>query len=56
MLPGRNSKDPGLFFIVCNDNGANYTADDAWLSVGRKSLVLDYETLVRVAEEADMVS
>ena len=56
MLPCRNSKDPGFIFIVRNDHGANYTADVVRVSIGLKSLVLDYETLVRVAEEADMVS
>jgi len=56
MLPCRNGKDPGFLFIVRNDDGANYTADVVRVSIGRKSLVLDYETLVRVAEEADVVS
>lgn len=56
MLPCRNSKDPGFIFLVPNDDGTNNTADNVRLSIGLKSLVLDYETSVRVAEEADMVS
>ena len=56
MLPCRNSKYPGIFFLVPNEDGANHTADGMWLSISLKCLVLDYETSVRVAEEADMVS
>lgn len=56
MLPCRNSKDPGFSVVVCNDNGGNYTADDVRLSIGFKTLVLDYESLVCVTEEADVVS
>lgn len=56
MLPCRNSKDPGLLVVVRNDNGVNYTADNVRLSIGLKSLVLDYKSLVCVAEEADVVS
>ena len=56
MLPRRNSKDPGVFVLIHNDDGVNYTTDIAGLSIAIKNLVLDYETLIYVAEEADIVS
>ena len=56
MLPCRNNKDPGILVVVRDDDGANYTAEHLRLSVCLKSLVLDYETLECVTEEADVVS
>ena len=56
MLPSRNNKDPGLFLVVRDDDRADHTANYGWLSVCLKGLVLDYETLECVAEEADVVS
>lgn len=56
MLPCGNSKDPGVFVLIHNDDGVNYTTDIVGLSIAIKNLVLDYETLVYVAEEADIVS
>jgi len=55
MLPRRNRKDPGIFLLVPDDDGVNYTTDDAGVSIGLNNLVLYDETLVFVAEEADVV-
>ena len=55
VLPGWNSKDPGLFVLVRNDDGLNSTANYLRHLVGLNIGVLDHDTLVYVAEEADMV-
>ena len=56
MLPCRNNKDPGILVVIRDDDGVNYPADHVRLSISFKSLILDYETLEIVTEEADVVS
>lgn len=55
VFPRRNSEDPGFLVLVNNSDGVNSTSNAVGISVGPKTLVLDYEALVFVAEEADMV-
>ena len=55
MLPGRNSENPGIFFPVYSNNGANTTTDVPGFSVSLKSLVMEYEAQQRVAKEEDLI-
>jgi hypothetical protein len=55
LFPCRNIEDPGLLLLVYGDDGLNSTTDYAGLAVGLNSLVVHYEGLDCVTEEADRV-
>lgn len=55
VLPGGNSEDPGIFFLVYSDNGVNSTADVTRFSVGLKSLVKDHEAQQRITKEEELI-
>lgn len=55
IFPRGGSKEPGVFFLVRNDDGLNDTVDAVGFSVGLENAVLDYEGIVCVTEEGDMV-
>lgn len=55
IFPRGNSKEPSIFALVHDDDGLNQTVDGVRVCVGPNDGVLDYEGIVFITEEADVV-
>ena len=55
VLPRRNREDPGIPDLVYSDSGVNTTIDVVRLSIGLKSLIMDYEAPQCITKEYDLI-